>query len=244
MQASVTAELSDLVTSHKPPRPTGRYKAALDERDALDRQLAEAQGRLERARARLDRLDGVREATARLAQPEAVAGRIETASATKRALEEATAAREQRRRAEEALHAHQETFEMRKVALAELDAQLADLAKLEAAAARDAPAIAELERGAREGQTKEGECRERRDAVKAALAAAERERKAIEMASRLQQVAKTLADARAAAAERKSLAELRWRRTARRKPWSRLRGARRKTSPPWRRACRPLHHPS
>ena len=159
VQARVTAELSDLVTSHKPPRPTGRYKAALDERDALHRQLAEAQGRLERARARLDRLEGLRAASARLSDPAAVAGRLEAMTAAKRALEEGNAAREQRRRAEEAQRAHQETFETRKGALAEFDAKLADLSKLEAAAASDAPAIEDLKRRVGEGESKEREIR-------------------------------------------------------------------------------------
>jgi len=208
VQASVKDELADLVTSHAVPRPTGRYKAALEEQDALGRQRADAQGRLDRARARLDRLEGLREALARLSDPAAVAGRLEAAVTAKRALEEAGAAREQCRRAEEARNAQQETFEMRKASLSELDGKLADLSKLEAAAARDAPAIEELQRRVGAGEAKERELRQRRDAIRAALAAAERERRAIEVAVRLQEVTQRLEAARAAAAERETLSEV------------------------------------
>ena len=43
--ALLKTELAELVTSHAPPRPTGRYKAALEERDSLKRQARERRER-------------------------------------------------------------------------------------------------------------------------------------------------------------------------------------------------------
>ncbi len=175
VQQSLKAELADLVTSHAPPRPTGRYKAALDERQTLERQCEEAGRRLAGAEARLDRLQQVRDQIALASDPAAAAAQTQTAATAKRALEEARAAREKCRHAEETRRAHQERFETRKGALADLDGKLADLSKLEAAAAHDAPAIEDLKRRTSEGEAKERESRQRRDEIKAALAAAEHE---------------------------------------------------------------------
>jgi AAA domain len=207
VQASLKEELAQLVTSHTSPRPTGRYKSALEERDALCRQHEEAQARLVRAQQRLDSLQAIRDDAARLSNPSAAAARLEAAAAAKRAFEEAGAARAQCQRAEEAMRAHQETFDTRKAALADLDGKLADLAKLEAAEARDAPVIEDLTRRASEGETKERESRRQRDQIKAALTAAEQERKAIEVAARLKELTERLEAACAAGIERKQLME-------------------------------------
>ena len=207
VQAALAEELAGLVTSHAVPRPAGRYKEALDQRQLLEHQCEDARSRLAAAEARLDRLQQLRERIAQLSDLAATATHAEAAVSAKRAFEEASAARAQLRRAEEAMLAHQETFEARRAALTDLDGKLADLWKLEAAGSRDAPAIEDLKRRTIDGEAKEQASRQRRDEIKAGLAAAERDRRAIEIAGRLRDVATRVEAARAAAAERKTLNE-------------------------------------
>ncbi len=205
VQAKLKEELAGLVTSHAPPRPTGRYKAALDEHQTLLRQRDEAQTRLDQASKRLDRLQGIRQEVARLSDPTAAAARSAAVATTKRAFEEASAAREKCRAAEEAVKAQEETLVVRRAALSDLDAKIADLSKLEEAAGHDAPALSDIERRAVETEAQSGTCKSRRDELKAALVAAEQDRKAIEAAGRLRELAQRLEAARAAAAEHKDL---------------------------------------
>ena len=206
VEAYVEAELAEFVTK-KAERPTGRYKDALTERERLRAELNGADVRLQRAQDRLDRLQQVRARIAQLANPAAAAGQAEAATAGKRALEEAGTARAQLRRAEETMRAHQETFDARKSALAGLEGKLADLAKLEALSGEAAPQITELTGKASEGEAHESACRQRHEDLRAALAKAERERKAIEAAARLQELAQRLETARTDTAEREQLAQ-------------------------------------
>ncbi len=204
--ALLKAELGELITGHTPPRPTGRYKAALEERDSLRRQREEARARLTGAEARLDKLAVLRQQVACLADPAAAAARAGDAAAAARAFEEASAARERCRQAEEAAQAQEERLSALKGALAGIDGQMTDLAKLEEAEARERPALEETARRAHDAEAKESQCRRRRDDTKSALAAAEAERKAIELALRLKEAAERLKSARTAAADIKSLA--------------------------------------
>ncbi len=205
VQARVRDALALLVTSHHPPRPTGRYKQMLDERDSLRTQRDEAQSRLARAEERLDRLQQIREEAARLSDPAVASQRAEAAAAAARAFEEARAARDKCRLAEEGLHTQEERFAALKGTLESIDGQIADLAKLEEAAAHDGPLLEELQRRVTDGEARVGEDRRRRDEIKAALAAAEQERKALACAARLREVTERLAGARAAMAEHTTL---------------------------------------
>jgi hypothetical protein len=205
VQAQVRDALALLVTSHNPPRPTGPYKQALDERDCLRTQREEALSRLARAEARLDRLQQLREEAARLSDPAAVSQRAEAAAAAAAAFEAARGARDKCRLAEEGVHTQEERLAALKGTLQGVDGQIADLAKLEDAARNDAPLLDELQARATDGEARAGEDRRRRDEIRAALAAAELERKALACAARLREVTERLAAARAAMAEHGSL---------------------------------------
>ncbi len=206
VQSYVEEELAAFLTK-KAERPTGRYKEALTERDGLRVELSSANERLERAQSRLERLQQVRDRIAQLSDPAAAAGHAEAAAAAKRSFDEAAMARSQLRRAEETKQAHEETFEARRGALADLDGKLADLATLVALGAEEAPQISQLTGKASEGDANERSCRQRYEDLKAALAKAERERKALEAAARLQELTQRLETARAAAAEREQLGQ-------------------------------------
>lgn len=198
----VKAQLAELVTSHNPPRPTGAYKAALDERLMLRRQCEEAEKRLADAQGRLDRLGEVRIALAKLSGPQAAQGRAEVAAQAKRAFEEAAAARERCAHADAAVRANENTLTALQSALAALDGRASDLSKLEDAIRNDGSMLADLQARAEETRARAGECKRRHDEVKGALTTAERERRALELSERLGQVMQRLHAARAAAAER------------------------------------------
>lgn len=207
VQEKVKEELAGLVTSHNPPRPSGRYKVALGERDGLERDRDEARARLARVRERLDRLQGVRDEIAQLAGPEAAAQRAEAAAAAKRAFEEADVALKQCRSAEQARLTQQERVGTLTAALANLEGQISDLAKLEEAARHDAPALEDLSRRLGDEEARVEAFRKKRDELKTAVEAALRQAKAYELAMRLDELAERLADARSAAEARKGLAE-------------------------------------
>jgi chromosome segregation ATPase len=206
VQACVEEELAAFLTK-KAERPTGRYKEAIAERDKLRDELNVAQGRLERAQGRLERLQDVRDLVAKLADPQAAAERAKAAEGAARAFDEARNAREKCRQAEAALAAQDERCSALKAALEALDARIIDLGRQEEAAAREAPQLADLERSVAEGESRVGECRKRRDEIKAALNAAEEERKALVLAARLAEVREHLTKARTAAGEHKTLTE-------------------------------------
>lgn len=200
VQARLKAELAELVTSHNPPRPTGRYKAALDESQRLARERDAARQRRDQAQKRLDQLEELRQKIAGLSDPAAAAQRAESAAAAAQACEEARAAREQCRHAQQAARVQQQTVDALGATLTELQSKIADLGKLEAEESGAAPELAQCERTAAESEKRASEVRRLRDEIKAKLVAAEKERKALELAGRLAEVEKRLADARAAQA--------------------------------------------
>ena len=83
---------------------------------------------------------------------------------------------------------------------------MTDLAKLEEAETRERPGLEAAMQRARAGRAKESQCRRWRDDTKSALAAAEAERKAIELAAAPQGGGERLKGARAAAADITTLA--------------------------------------
>jgi energy-coupling factor transporter ATP-binding protein EcfA2 len=197
--ALVRAELAEFVTSHAVPRPTGRYKAAIERQQELAARKGSAQARLDSAEARLAKLAELRAALQRLADPAAVAQRQETAEAARRVFEEAAAAREKYRQAHDAVVVNEERLHARKHALANLDGRLADLAKLEDAERTAGPALERAREAELSAKSNEDACRARHDDVKGRLAAAEAERKSAEVAARLAEADKKLEAARAAA---------------------------------------------
>jgi AAA domain len=203
--ARLKAELGELVTSHNPPRPTGRYKAALDEqRDLVVRRDA-ARARLAGAQARLERLAGVRAKVSALADP-AAAQRGQAKIDAERAFEAARAAHEKLRLAEEALARHEERFSSCETALESIKAKIADLSKLEEAAVRETPQLAELTKRLGEQESRTDAVRKKRDEIREATAAAERGGKAHDMAGRLREAGERLQAARSAAGERRAIA--------------------------------------
>ncbi len=201
----VKAQLAELVTSHNPPRPTGAYKAALDERFTLRRQYEEAERRLADAQGRLDRLGEVRIELAKLSGPEAAQQRGDTAAQARRAFEEARDARDKVLRAEEAGRTHAKLLKGATEALAALDARMDELGKLESTARQDAPLLADLQRRAEQSAARTGECRRVHAEIKVALAAAERARRALELSARVAEAAQRLKAGRAAEQERAGL---------------------------------------
>ena len=205
--ARLKAELAEFVTGHNPPRPTGRYKAAQDEQRDLAARRETARARLDGAQARLDRLGGVREKIARLADPAAATARAQAKADAERAFETGRAAYEKLRVAEEALEKHEERFHSCETALESLKAKIADLSKLEEAAVHEAPQLAELTRRLAEQESRTEAARKKRDEIKEALAAAEREGKAHVLGAQLRDLADRLKAARDAAGERKGLTD-------------------------------------
>jgi hypothetical protein len=205
--AHLRAELVELVTSHNPPRPTGRYKTALDEQRSLEARRAAARARLDGAQARLERLGGVREKIARLADPAAATARAQAKADAERAFETGRAAYEKLRVAEEALEKHEERFHSCETALESLKAKIADLSKFEEAAAREAPQLVELTKRLAEQESRTEAAGKTRNEIKEALAAAGREGKAHALGAQLRDLADRLKAARDAAGERKGLTD-------------------------------------
>jgi len=207
VQTRLKDELGELVTSHAPPRPAGRYKAALEEHQALERQREDACSHLAGAEARLDRLQVIRRDIAQLSDPAAASRRAQAAATAKLAYQEAREARDKCRHAEEAVRAQEERLGALKATLDEIEGKITDLAKLEEAERSAGPALDELNLRKRDTEAKASEFRRRCDEIRSALTAAEQERKAVELAARLREVRERLEGARAASAERKSAAD-------------------------------------
>jgi AAA domain-containing protein len=201
------AELGELVTGHNPPRPAGRYKAALDEQRELAARRETARTRLANAQARLDRLQAVREKVTLLTDRAAVALRERAKADGERAFEAARAAHEKLRLAEEALARHEEKFAACEAGLESIRAKIADLSKLEEAAVHEAPQLQELMIRLRQEESRTETTRGKRDEIRKAQAAAEREGKAHELTARLRELGDRLAAARSAAGESKGLIE-------------------------------------
>jgi hypothetical protein len=204
--ALIKAELGDLVTGHTVPRPTGRYKAAMDARGRLTDACVEAQRRHEDAQARLDGLAGLRRQVAELAQPTAVAKRAEAAEAAARAFKEAAEAHQKLRQAQEAVVAHEARLAALKSSRESLEGKITDLAKLEEKDAEEAPRLAEAEKRVTDGEYQLQHCKERCAAAKSALAAAESERKALVVAARLREMEARMERAREAGRRIETLA--------------------------------------
>jgi hypothetical protein len=203
----VKADLTALVTSHNPPRPTGVYKTALDERDRLQRDRQAAEQRLASAQERLDKLEELRGRLTQLSDADATQTRNDAMLETRRAFEEARAAREKSKAAEQVVVACEQQLAALKAALGAFDRRASELAKLEAAGRDTAPLLSELETRANACEARVIEDRKARDEIKQALTAAERDRRALELAERLQQVARRFEVARAAQVERATLGE-------------------------------------
>ncbi|MEO8422070.1 MAG: AAA family ATPase, partial [Hyphomicrobium sp.] len=196
----VKTALAALVTSHNPPRPSGIFKTALDERDRLQRDREEAAGRLVAAQERLDRLEALRARLGQLADTDAVRARETTAAEARRAFEEARDARDKCKAAEQIVASCEQHAAALKSALATFDHRASELAKIESAAAQVGPLLAEAETRAAAGSARVGERRQARDAIKTALTALEHARRALDVSERLER-------ARAAQAERVALSE-------------------------------------
>lgn len=207
LQEKVKEELSGLVTAHNPPRPAGRYKAALEERAHLERDRDAARGRLAHVRERLDRLQDIRDEMTGLTEPGAAARRAEAAAASKRAFEEADTARRQLRQVADARRDHEERAEALKGGLATFSGQIADLAKLEEAARHGVPRLDELSKMLDQEEARTEASRKKRDELRTAHESAVRQAKAFELTQRLEELSERLGDARSAADERKSLTE-------------------------------------
>ncbi|MGI9403327.1 MAG: AAA family ATPase [Hyphomicrobium sp.] len=207
VHAMVKRELAALVTSHDPPRPTGAYKIALDERKDLKQQCQTARDRLTSAQTRLDYLASIRAQAAQLSDPQAVTARVTAAEAARAAFDEARKARDKCQHADQVQRAQQERLVALKAALESHEGRIADLAKLEDASRRDAPVMEETTRSAADCEARVVKGRRRRDETKSALDAVERHRKALDLAERAKQAAERLQAACALAAERKALAD-------------------------------------
>jgi len=201
----VQQELASLVTGHNPPRPTGAYKTALDERDRLQRERQAAEQRLQSAQERLDKLEVLRGRLAQLADANAAQALTDAATGARHSFEDARDAREKCRAAEQVVVTCEQQLATLKAALEAFDRRASELAMLELAARDAAPLLAACETRAGAGEARALECRKARDAIKSALAAMERNRRALELAERLQQVAGRLEAGRAAHGERAAL---------------------------------------
>jgi DNA repair exonuclease SbcCD ATPase subunit len=198
----VKAELAMLLTSHNPPRPTGAFKAALDERDALVRRRDEARGRLERAQLRLDELERVRGELAAITDAAAATEREQSAGAARKAFEEASDARGKYSSAAAALAAGERQLADARMLLESVERRVGDLSRLEAAAAESAPLLADCEARAQASGARALETKNARNTLKNVLAALERDRKALERSERLAALTQRLDTAHAAQAER------------------------------------------
>jgi len=191
----VKTALTALVTSHNPPRPSGTFKAALEERDRLQRDRQEAERRLVAAQDRLDRLETLRARLGQLADTDAVQARETAAAEARRAFEEARDARDKCKAAEQIVASCEQHAAALQSALATLDRRASDLAKVEVAAAQSGPLLVEAEARATAGAACVAERRKARDEIKNALTALGHARRVLDVSERLER-------ARAAQAER------------------------------------------
>lgn len=197
--------LAGLVTSHNPPRPAGDHKAALEKREALQRELEAAERRRDAARQRLDALDEIRARLAQLADADARAQRVAAQSAAQEALATADAARRQSARAEEVVAAGEERLAHARAMLETFDQRAEELALAERGAAEGAARLGALESEVAAAAATYTQCRDAHEALRRELAAAERRERALQAAGRLQAVAQTLQAAEAASAQGRQL---------------------------------------
>ena len=181
----VKEQLSAFVTAHH-GRPTGEYKAALDELARLEAQQAEAQKRLARAQERLDELEALRSRLAKLADPEAVQSREDAANEARRAFDEAREAREKAQAANQAVASCEKHLGALKQALDGFDRRAGERAKLQAAVDDSAPLLAEAETHYGTLKVRVVESRQARDALKRALTAMECGRRLLVLSERLE----------------------------------------------------------
>lgn len=93
--AAITADLAQLQTAHRPPRPSGTLKAAIEANTAARTALDGARERAAGAAARRGELADLRREAERLACPGAAAATRRAVTIAQRALEEGARAREQ-----------------------------------------------------------------------------------------------------------------------------------------------------
>ena len=160
------------------------------------------------AQERLDKLEELRGRLAQLSDADAAQARDTAAAEARRSFEEARDAREKCRGAEQIVVSCEQQLTALKAALEVFDRRASELARLELAARDAAPLLADLGARASAGATRVLESKEARDAIKSALAAMERNRRTLELAERLQQVAGRLEAARAAHRERAALIDM------------------------------------
>lgn len=201
----VKGELSKLLTSHNPPRPTGALKAALDERDKLEKDRADAAQRLQRAQLRLDALEQLRGRLAELTDAEAARARAQSAEASKRTYEDAREARDKAKSADAAVMACQKQRDAAQFVHDTLERRIADLKQREAAAAEVAPQLVACEQRFAASAAHALEVRNARNALKAAVAGFERERQMLARQERLDELRLRLEAARAAQADRDTI---------------------------------------
>lgn len=174
VRAKVIQQRRELVTDHKPPRPTGEYAKAVTSRNAAMQALEVARAEAQAAADRLGRVSALRSRRATLTDPEAVAGIRERARKLKADLDTAAASRQQLNLAE----ARVQACESR---LAEAQ-QAHDLLvrMLEEVREHEAAAVAAQSREHELKQTLEGlgkaleEAREEREELRSALEAEQR----------------------------------------------------------------------
>lgn len=207
VQARVKQELKSFITSHDPPRPTGTYKAALDEHRNLEQKCQAARDRLTKVQARLDQLADIRAGVARLTNPAETEARASAATAARAAFDEARKARDKCQQVEQARQVHEERLNRVKAALESLEGRVADLAKLEDARRRDTPVMEEMARRGPECEARVIKCRRKRDEIKSALDDVEQDLKALALAERAKEAAERLQAARALVDQRKVLSD-------------------------------------
>ncbi|MES0402766.1 MAG: AAA family ATPase [Hyphomicrobium sp.] len=207
VQAKVKEDLAAFVTSHSSPRPTGAYKAALDERENLEQQCQAARERLASAQARLDRLAVIRARATQLSDPVETATQVAAAKAARVGFDEARKARDKCQHAEQARQVQDEWLVALRAAHESLEGRITDLAKLEDAVRRDTPVMEEVTRRVVDLEACAVKCRRRRDEIKSTLDAVERDRRALELAERAKRAAERLQAARVLADERKVLTD-------------------------------------
>jgi len=203
----VKAELANLLTSHNPPRPAGALKAAIERRDDLVKQRDEARARLQRALQRLEALQDVRLRLAEIGDADAGRARQRERESTQRAFEDVQKAREKLKLAETAVEGSKRQLAAAQALLEAFERRTSELAQRGAAAAKAAPLLADCEARGKACVKHAEDARQKRDALKGALAGLERERQALVRRGRLAELTQLLEAARAAEAERVQLVQ-------------------------------------
>ena len=193
VRTALRAELDQVLTNHKPPRPKGEYDASIKAVARLKGDLALATGRRDAALARLDRLSALKSDEAILCDPAEVAVRSEAARAAQAAALAARDAQQKLRAADGAVTTAESRLDL---ARNKREALAADLRALEALSAQvivDQDGSRDIASALAEAETQAADAREVRDRARETLAQAERELKAAAAAEQRQAAAGRLA---------------------------------------------------